>query len=112
MKNVGQWKPHKIPELIQNIKAVVTVQNKEIERSLYSEGEYVLKGNKAVSYDTWFTMTEKQRICLKNACFRSHASNDSTAATSTDGKLTVTKSPGGGKNLTSNAKQEQREQQI
>lgn len=111
MKNVGQWKPHKIPELIDNIKAVVTVQNK-IERSLYFEAGYVLKGNTAVSYDTWCTMTEKQRIRRKNACFRSHASNDSTAATSTDGKFTVTKSPGGGKNLTSDAEQERREQQI
>ena len=47
LKNVNQWRQHKLPDLIGNIKAAVSMQYivyADAEKANYGKGEYLLKG--------------------------------------------------------------------
>ena len=101
LKNATGWRVHKLPDLINNIKNIVTAQYRDSERAIYGEGSYTLQPNLRsrflVAYDDWAEMTEQQRIRRLKLCYQLPSSN--TVSTSSNGKLTVAQSPRGGRKL-------------
>jgi hypothetical protein len=101
LKSACEWRQHKLPELIGNIKAVKRVQYTDAEKALYGEGEYTLQSRLharySCQYDAWVQLDSKQRQqVLKDYC-RLHSS--SMLSVTTDGHLTVTHCATAGKKL-------------
>lgn len=93
-----QWRPHKLPDLIEKLHKVVDAQYVEADRALLGYGDFVLRPEYAqhrVTPQEWKRMTMAQKAKAQDHCFRlpSCANN----ITSTDGTLTVNGAPSRGR---------------
>ena len=98
LKEVGQWKPHKLPQLITAIKTVVVTQERQAEMAIYNEGDFMLKPElSAFLHDAheWDELSDKRRKNILAKCYR--LTTAPTVSKSTDGRLSVTRTPGAGK---------------
>jgi len=97
LKQMVQWRPQKLPELIANLRTLVEAQYTEADRALCGRGDFVLATSHAkhrLTVDAWQDMSAKQKTKVINACFRTQTL---PACTSTNGTLTVPTTPGAGK---------------
>lgn len=99
LKNVNQWRQNKLPDLIRNIKAAVSMQYADAEKAVYGEGEYLLtaelRARYCRDYDSWANLSSTQRQKIISACFQLKSA--CTSSVSTDRKLTVKMSTNAGK---------------
>jgi hypothetical protein len=96
LKESVQWKRNQIPDLIDKIRQLVDGQYADADRALCGLGDFALRAANArhrVSVDVWKGMSANQRRKAADAAFRIH----SMQVTSTDGRITVPTTPGGGK---------------
>jgi len=85
-----QWRPNKLPDLIQKLQTVVNAQYIESDRALLGYGNYVLRPEYAchrLTPNDWSRKTAAQKAKTLDQCFR--LPTRTNAMTSTHGMLTV-----------------------
>jgi len=98
LKQCVQWRPNKLPDLIEKLQNVVDAQYVDADRALLGYGDFVLRPEYVRHRRTlqdWGRMTACQRSKAVDLCFRLPAR--SNVVTSTDGRLTVSSAPSGGR---------------
>lgn len=64
LKQQLKYKTSELPTFVENMKHLLSEQNREVERAVATTGEYRLSSeysNLAVSTQKWFTLSEQQR---------------------------------------------------
>lgn len=98
MKQMVQWQPHMMPDLILKLKSLVDLQTAEEERAVYGRGNYILRQSHIMHlrlYDEWQAMTDNQRHAAVKACYKLPTS--SHVVVSTDGTLATFQPPSAGR---------------
>jgi len=100
LKQCVQWRPNKLPDLIDKLQNVVDAQYVDADWALLGYGDFVLRPQYARHHYTlqdWGRMAacQKNKAVEVELCFRLPAR--SNAVTSTDGRLTVSSAPSGGR---------------
>ena len=98
LKQSVQWRPNKLPDLIQKLQTLVDAQYVDADRALLGSGDFVLQpeySRHRVTLQDWCRMTPVQRQKAQDQCFRLPI--HSTSVTSTDGTLTVSSAPSRGR---------------
>ena len=90
------WKPEKVPDLIEKIYRIVQLQYADIRRALHGQGNFQLAPHVQhlqVAHINWTAKTEDEKNKLFKD-FMSYRSRKRPAQmTTTDGKLTITSTP-------------------
>lgn len=100
LKLKGEFRPRKLPILVKNISELYEMHNRDVERSVYGEGNYILSPEYSKFYvekSLWLLKTPEQReghlrkllAYIPNGK-RIKPEVISKTVTSSDGKLTVT----------------------
>jgi hypothetical protein len=99
LKSKVNWKSSTLPEIIKAIEDLVVTSQTDVERAIYGAGNFVLCpgfSKYAVPINVWQAMSNSRRQKhLHN--FTIDSMKQSNTATSTDGKITVLRTPGRGK---------------
>ena len=96
MKLTANWKPSKLPELINNLHSIVKLQYLDMQRSMYGQGNYQLapwvSAKFKVHPQVWATKSETDKQNYFNK-FCSWKQNHSSYVTSSDGQLQIPRTP-------------------
>jgi len=102
-KQRQQWKRNMLPDLVKNLRGMITSQYAEADRAVCGRGNFTLRPSHQkhhLSVADWKQMSEPQRV--RHAVFSSNAGfAGMQQSTSTDGHLTVLHRPDAGKKLDS-----------
>src|SRR6218665_1704944 len=99
LKQVVQWRPNQLPDLIDRMKSLVDGQYADADRALCGRGDFSLQPQWAthrLTVDVWSKMTPSQRQKAIKRCF---CLPGPPTSLSSDGVLTVPTTPGQGKKL-------------
>lgn len=99
LKQLVQWKPQDLPQLVDKLHKLVTAQSNEIERAIIQRGE--LKLVDSLSYlalkpDVWLKMDAEKKKLARNKILKA-PSAPSGHITSASGHLTVNGTPSKGR---------------
>ena len=98
LKQCVQWRPNKLPDLIQKLQKLVDAHYVDADRAMLGSGDFVLRleySRHRVTLQDWRRMTSAQRQKAQDQCFRMRTRNNTV--TSTDGTLTVNSAPTAGR---------------
>lgn len=104
LKQRAQWKMHMLPDVIEQLRALVRSQYVEADRAISGCGDFRLAPSHAshrLTVDAWLAMTEANRQRRRLCCFRLSQTTRAGQITvvSTDGEFGVTYKPNAGKKL-------------
>ena len=104
LKQRQQWKRHMLPDLVENLRSLISSQYAEADRAICGRGNYALRPSHQrhrLAVADWRAMTEPQRQRARNAvfCLSHDVVAGTTLSTSSDGNLTVLHRPVAGKKL-------------
>ena len=104
LKQRQQWRRSMLPDLIENLRNLITSQYAEADRAICGRGNFTLRPSRQkcrLSVADWKAMSEPQRQRVRHAVFSLSSAGvaGTQLSTSTDGNLTVLHRPDAGKKL-------------
>ena len=98
LKSAVEWRPRKIPDLIQTLHRLVESQFVDADRALLGRGQFAVKPHYAkhrLTVDDWQRISTARRDIVRDLCFR--LPGRSSVVTSTDGTFATRTAPNAGK---------------
>lgn len=98
LKCIINWKPQSLPTLIEKLESYIIAQEKDFERALIRQGNFVLSPtmrHHAIPVQVWVSLGPKQKEGRLNGLIKRKVVSPDVQ--STDGKLIVRHTPSKGK---------------
>ena len=95
IKLSANWKASKLPDLVDKLHAIVKLQISDLRRAIHQQGNYELAPSASflrVSHNVWSTKSKIEKDRLFSRLLTHHV-KPVKAITSSDGKLTIPKTP-------------------